>query len=325
MCNILVSMDLSSLYDVQIKTLISFSIRYSYEAALNFVSANTNVEIGGTVLVNREGHSTIAEVDYIEENDGNNTYDVTLLSGDEATINRKDILLAVWSKDDTFKQIKILLNLSRCLLKLADTDTTRGNSSCVGELKSSTIKTRQEKYRLRAVLGSSLALTLCEYHELESSDETSLELTSLMEKARIVRARTFMGLRKLRNATVDIKKVLAQNSTNREADGLLAEIRAMEQHSKTLDKKISKEVCRWVQTATSSSNGAEVMDRMSDSVSDEVDETEREESDFRRKHVKQETGIDVWGLVRSISMEIAGIIAFIIAMFVMYSNENEPK
>lgn len=264
-------------------------------------------------------------MDYIEENDGNITYDVTLLSGDEATVNRKDILLAVWSKDDTFKQIKILLNLSRCLLKLADTDTTRGNSSCVGETSSSstTIKTRQEKYRLRAVLGSSLALTLCEYHELESSDETSLELTSLMEKARIVRARTFMGLRKLRNATVDIKKVLAQNSTNREADGLLAEIRAMEQHSKTLDKKISKEVCRWVQTATSSSNGAEVMDRMSDSVSDEVDETEREESDFRRKHVKPE--IDVWGLVRSISMEIAGIIAFIIAMFVMYSNENGKK
>ena len=323
MCNILVSMDLSSLYDVQIKTLISFSIRYSYEAALNFVSANTNVEIGGTVLVNREGHSTIAEVDYIEENDGNSTYDVTLLSGDEATINRKDILLAVWSKDDTFKQIKILLNLSRCLLKLADTDTTRGNSSCVGELKSSTIKTRQEKYRLRAVLGSSLALTLCEYHELESSNETSLELKSLIEKAGIVRGRAFMGLRKLRNATVDIKKVLAQNSTNLEADGLLAEIKAMEQHSKTLDKKISKEVCRWVQTATSSSNGAEVMDRMSDSVSDEVDETEREESDFRRKHVKPE--IDVWGLVRSISMEIAGIIAFIIAMFVMYSNENEPK
>ena len=266
-------------------------------------------------------------MDYIEENDGNSTYDVTLLSGDEATVNRKDILLAVWSKDDTFKQIKILLNLSRCLLKLADTDTTRGNSSCVGELKSSTIKTRQEKYRLRAVLGSSLALTLCEYHELESSDETSLELTSLMEKVRIVRARTFMCLRKLRNATVDIKKVLAQNSTNREADGLLAEIRAMEQHNKTLDKKISKEVCRWVQTATSSSNGAEVMDRMSDSVSDEVDEnedTQREESDVRRKHVKpEETGIDVWGLVRSISMEIAGIIAFIIAMFVMYTNENE--
>ena len=272
--------------------------------------------------MNREGHSTIAEVDYIEENDGNGTtsYDVTLLpAGDEATIDRKDILLAVWSKDDTFKQIKILLNLSRCLLKLADTDNTRGNSSCVGETNSSTTKTRKDKYRQRAVLGSSLALTLCEYHEPDGSDETTLDL---MGKARIVRGRAFIGMRKLRNATVDIKKVLAQNSTYREADFLLAEIKAIEQHSKSLDKKISKEVCRWVQTATSSSNGAEVMDRMSDSVSEEVDTTQREESDVRRKHVKPvETGIDVWGLVRGISMEIAGIIAFVVAMFVMYPSE----
>ena len=80
-------------------------------------------------------------------------------------------------KDSLFLQVKILLNLCRCLLKLADVDNTRGHAI----------------WAKQAIKGCSIGLTLCEYHATESTDEkTTLELTSLIEKARIVRARSFI-------------------------------------------------------------------------------------------------------------------------------------
>jgi len=236
-----------------------------YEAALHFVSSKVAV-IGGTLVVKKKGHSVIAEVDCVENDEKNNPqYDVTFLSGEEATISQKEILLAVWAKDVTFLQPRILLNLSRCLLKLANVDTTRGNASCVGENMSSAKNSRQERYRLAAVRGVSIAMSLCEYHILESSDDSAEELDSLAEKARIVRSRAFLDLKKIPNATVDAKKVLAKKPENREAQALLADIRAMDAYNKSVDKRLSKEVCRWVQTATNSTKGTEAMDKTDES------------------------------------------------------------
>ena len=256
-----------------------------YEAALHLVS--TKVDIGGTIIVNKEGHAVIAEVDYVDDEESN--YDITLPSGDESTITQKDVLLVVWMKDSSFLQVKILLNLCRCLLKLADVDNTRGH----------TIWAKQ------AIKGCSVALTLCEYHVSESSNEkTTSELTSLIEKTRIVRARAFIRLSKLKNATVDAKKVLAINSTNREAQSLLSEIKVVEAYNKSLDKKISKEVCRWVQTATSSTEGSSAMDRMNDSVSEEpgeetvnksVEENPKSTSSVEEKRFV--TSLEIWGVV----------------------------
>lgn len=239
-----------------------------YEAALHFVSSKFN-EIGGTLVVRRGGHSVIAEVDCVEkDHQKNSQYDVTYLSGEEATIHQKEILLAVWTNDVSFLQTKVLLNLSRCLLKLAEVDATRGNASCAGERRPSSKNSRQERYRLAGVLGCSIAISLCEYRASGSSDDdsTTTELLSLTEKARVIRSRAFLGLRKLTNATVDVKKVLARNSANREAQALLSEIKATEAYKKSVDKKLSKEVCRWVQTATSSSSGAEAMERTGGSI-----------------------------------------------------------
>lgn len=283
-----------------------------YESALHFVSSK--IDIGGTLVVKHKGHSMIAEVDCIENEGKNTRYDITYTSGEEATISQKEILLAIWAQDLSFIQPRILLNLSRCLLKLAIADAgTSGNANCVGE------KNRQERYRLAAVKGCTIAITLCEYHALNNSDDSTAEVHSLIEKARIVRSRAFLDLRKFPNATVDAKKVLANNAANREANKLLNEIKAAELHKKSVDKKLSKEVCKWVQTATNSAKGAEAIERMDDSVSDQ--ETQEIGDDAQAMETTQmET---VWPMiVRGISIEIFGLIMFIVAMWVVYRSSS---
>ncbi|KAL3822992.1 hypothetical protein ACHAXA_008132 [Cyclostephanos tholiformis] len=254
-------------YGDKLLSLFDYTCAISYyEAALNLIS--TKIEVGGTVIVRRKGHCVIAEVDFIENDEaGNKLYDVTFPSGeDDATITRKEILLAVWTKDVLNLQIKILLNLSRCLLKLADVDVSRGNSDLSGKTMSTAKSSRQDRYRQATVLGCSIAISICEHRTSESIDELAFELYSLREKARIVRSRAFLALRKLPNAVVDVKKVLIQNATNREAKVLLSKIKAAEAYAKLTDKRLSKEFCRWVKTATDSSNGAEVLGRVDDLI-----------------------------------------------------------
>lgn len=208
-----------------------------YEAALDSVSSA--YEVGSVLVVRRSGHCVIAEVDCLE----NDTYDVSYLSGNgEESIPRKAIIMALWTKVASFLQAKILLNLSRCLLKLADFVSSRESSvenAC-----------HKDKFRQSAVLACSSAITICEYHSIESTSNSRSELDSLIEKARIVRSRAFLGLKKYPNAIADAKKVNA--TANREAQCILNEIKTAQAYTKSVDKKLSKEVCRWVQSATES-------------------------------------------------------------------------
>lgn len=245
-----------------------------YEAALNCVS--TKFEVGGAVVVHQKGHCVIAEIDSIENVTGNNSiassYDVTFtLSGDEATLSRKDLLLAIWQNDELYIQIKILLNLSRCLLKLADIDSYLSQTSTTTSTTTTTKSNRHDKFRQAAVLGCSIAISICDHNHdynnhqallsqnsaensVASSSSASSDLISLIVKARIVRSRAFMGLRKIPNATIDVKKVLLIDSTNREAQSLLSEIDDVKAYIKLIDKKLSRDVCRWVQKATDNSS-----------------------------------------------------------------------
>ncbi|KAL9186593.1 hypothetical protein ACHAXT_005831 [Thalassiosira profunda] len=280
-----------------------------YEAALSVCS--TKYSTGGALVAKRKGHAVIAEIDCIENDgsDGNAQYDVTFITGEEGTISQKeDVLLALWSKDDAFLQPRILMNLARCLLKLGDVDAKTE---------------RRAKYRLAAVLGCSIALTLCEYHGLETDDTMTIkELGALVEKARILRSRAFLGLRKYPHATIDAKKALAQNSSSREAQKLLKETKIAQSFEKSMDRKLSKEVCRWVQSAALSSEGAEAINCADGtSVSDRGIE-EKEKEDECTTHVYRKR-IDAWKIVRSLSMEIAGLVAFFVAMLVLGRNRGE--
>lgn len=275
-----------------------------YEAALSFISSKSNITIGGTCVARRNGDAVVAEVDCIDDDQ----YDVTFTcqngEEEEATIAPKDILCSVWCKDDdTYLQPRCLLNLSRCLVKLAEFDTTRGNVGCVGQTKHAT---RQEKYRSAAVLGCSITITLCEHlKETTASPDVSL-LDSLIGKARLIRSHAFIGRNMLRHAMVDAKKI----PDDKEAMKLISEIKAKEAHKKLLDKKISKEVCRWVKKATATSEGAAAIERMDEESSVSDSETHLSEAEDRYSFI-------AW-MCKKTFMEIGAVIAFAIAMWIIY-------
>ena len=345
-------------YGDQLMKLHDFTSAISYfEAALGLVSSKCDVVVGGSCVVRKDGHSVVAEVDCVDNDDGdsgncsNATYDVTYIlsdgeQGEEGTISQREIIMAIWSNDNyhstsdekptQFLQIRILLNLSRCLLRLADIDHARGNGSCFGDsiLSSSASignkkknSDRREKYRLAAVLGSSVAITLCEYYATfpgEDSTEVTSMLNILQEKARIVRCRSFIGLQKFPNATIDTKKILHNlNPHNREAQKLQKEIKKIEQHNKNVDKKLSKEVCRWVDKATTSSNGSAAMNGMGNRSSDESvsdSDTEPNCDDEVVEDQPRDDFIGLWSWLpkRKIDVEIFSVISFAVAMWFVY-------
>ena len=225
-------------------------------------------------------------------------------------------------KTDIAFVARILLNLSRSLLKLAELDTGPDTALCIGEKTSSTKYSRQERYRSAAVLGCSISLAELQYHA--QIDNNAAETSALIEKARIVRARAFFGLRKWPNATVDAKKVLALNAASGEAQSLLADIAAVKKHNKVMDKRLSREVSRWVHAATNSSNGAQAMDRMDGLVSGhqpkDVGSSVPDEHATRNK--VDQTWDNQRGRVGRFCIEICSVLVFVVAMWVVYPNET---
>ena len=279
-----------------------------YEAALSIIASKSNVSIGGSCIARRNGDAVIADVDCID----GDQFDVTFISRngeeEEATIPLKDILCSIWDKDDAYLQPRCLLNLSRCLVKLAEFDTTTGNVECHGQTKRAT---RQEKYRSSAVLGCSVTITLCEYLK-ESTASPDIELLdSLILKSRLIRSRSFIGRNMLRHAMVDAKKVASQNPNDKDALKLISQIKAKENHNKLLDRKISKEVCRWVKKATTTSEGAAAMERIDDESSS-VSENDAHLSETDRR------SLFVWMLQKTFMWEIGAVFAVMIAMWVIY-------
>lgn len=221
-----------------------------YEAALHRVSSQ--ISLGCTIVLKCQGHAVLAEVDCMEDD----TLDLTLLSGEEKTIHRRDVILVVWEEDKEMLQVKILLNLSRCLLKLASIDKTAGTVVNANEHKLKQ-HNRQEYYKLASIRGCTAAISLCDHHG-GSSNAIAADLEA---KGRLVRARAFLGLARVPNALVDAKKVSTLNPNSREAEALVREIRAFQSHSKAVDRKLSKAVAKLVHSATTSS-GEEDMEGM---------------------------------------------------------------
>ncbi|KAL7477669.1 hypothetical protein ACHAW6_003471, partial [Cyclotella cf. meneghiniana] len=186
-----------------------------YEAALQHTSPQFHV--GGTLVLRRKGHCVIAELDCIHTDEDPLRYEVTRVlpdgTSEEYVVSSDDVLIAVWDRDEAtrrgqrekskkFLQPRILLNLSRCLLRLAEIDgeaLSLSSSSCSND--------RRISYRKAAVIGTSIAITLCEYHtnNADSDSPAQLLLTSLLEKARILRSRAFLQLGKIPHALADVK------------------------------------------------------------------------------------------------------------------------
>jgi len=167
-------------------------------------------------------------------------YDVTFLDEEgmpyeEECISDKDVILAIWEDDEQrneqhneqqdeqedhedharFLQIRILLNLSRSLLRLASADRTRGSGSCFGDRPSSrsspSPSNRRDKYLSSAIVGCTAAISLCRYHGRRRIRETlSRESTSLEETALLIRAnaRFEMGIDQFPKAMRDARRIV---------------------------------------------------------------------------------------------------------------------
>ena len=207
-----------------------------YEAAL---AVTSSLDLGGTVIINDgTGRTVLAEVDCIDEEEGGTkcTADVTIVdSGDEKTVDAsKDILLCLLENDEDRLQERILLNMSRCLIQLADIDGSTNN-------------TRATKYRKAAVLGCTLALSCASYAGTGSDVNGGIGTES---KARLIRAGAYLDLGKSKHATADAKRVLKADAGNAQAKKLLRNIERRDIQRKRTDKKLAKDVCKWVNTAT---------------------------------------------------------------------------
>jgi hypothetical protein len=198
-----------------------------YEAA---ISKSSTISIGGTIVVQMKGFPKIAEVDCVEDE----SVDVTIVdSGDEATIPKSEILLGILEPDNDKLQERILLNLARCMLHLSEIDSMN-----------------RPRFLKSAVLACSVVVTISPFHVGQERDDTN-ELSANVQTALLLRAKAQGGLSKWPNAMTDAKKLI--KAGNEQGRKLLESFERKKKQRAKMDKKLSKAVCQWVQTATAES------------------------------------------------------------------------
>jgi tetratricopeptide (TPR) repeat protein len=190
-----------------------------YEKSLQ--ASNQQVQMGGTVIFKVKGHAKLADVDCIE----NDCLDVTVRENEqEATIHTSSVLLSVLKEDPDRLQERILLNLARCLLRLAE---ITGSAD------------RRLRYLKSAVLSCTLAL------ELVAHSDGSHKMCLLL------RSQAQLLLSKYSHAASDINLLLRLDPEHKQGQALLRKIERQRIQSKLADKRLVKEMCKWVDAATS--------------------------------------------------------------------------
>ena len=244
-----------------------------YEYAL---SLSSNVQVGSTIVMQLNGYPRLAEIDCIEEEDDDDhddgfdyksqqslSLDITLVdTEEEMTIETSQVLLCIMDeevestgsdteekKKELLLQERILLNLSRCLLQLADYDHPE----------------YRMKYLTSAVLSCTLALTVSTYNHTKATKSSSAAATSALpippngQTALLLRAKAQSKRMKYKHAIADAKRLI-QLGKQQEAAGskvllqqsrkLLKDIEQQQKRQFKTDKSLAKAVCQWVETAT---------------------------------------------------------------------------
>ena len=202
-----------------------------YEAALALTSF---LEIGGNAVLNVGGRPVMAEVDCID----GNAVDLCYPNGEETTKKIGDLLICIPGDcSERYLQVRVLLNLSRCLLRLAEVDNS-GPS------------TRSDHYRKSAVMGCTLAIACFSLVQTEEKDEVEVKACETLEKARLVRASAYVLMGKTKHAAGDLRWVLKQKPNHKEALKLKRDLERKASRMKKVDKKLVKEMSGWVQRAT---------------------------------------------------------------------------
>jgi tetratricopeptide (TPR) repeat protein len=211
-----------------------------YERALELMgSSPQKITIGSVAIVKQKGFFKLVQVDCIDLD----RVDVTHLDVEEReeTLRLSDIMLAIPKRDGKLIQERILLNLARCFLQLAE---------------ATLIPRRRPSYLKAGVRATSFAFAVSEFRSSVSSANFS---SATKPKALLLRSQAQLGLSKFAHARGDAKKALELDPNNKEASKLLRDIEKQQQKMALADKKLAKEVCRWVQTATTESS---VSDRL---------------------------------------------------------------
>eukprot|EP00980_Cylindrotheca_fusiformis_P024241 scaffold11677_cov98-Cylindrotheca_fusiformis.AAC.1 len=242
-----------------------------YEEALR---ASNIPSIGSSVIVKVEGFPKIAEIDCIDdENDDTAdqtstttapTMDITLVeSGIEMTISQ--YLLGILQCDPDRLQERILLNLARCMLQLAD----------LLERK------HRPEYIKAAVLACTLAITVSTFWD-ENNETTTTTPTTTVPTALALRAKAYGFLSKWPHAMADAKRLLRMEDTKQQAQGkkLLESLQKRKQYQVKTDKKLAKAVAKLVHSATSE---IEESSMMVSHQNDETDENHAEEESSSQK------------------------------------------
>jgi hypothetical protein len=204
-----------------------------YEAALALSSI---LQVGSAVIVKLGGHAKVADVDCLDD-DNDNIIEISMADafGEEKVVKESEILLCIlFNDDEDHTQERILLNLVRCLLQLA-------------ELAKQETMTSRPEYLRSAVLAATLALTIAEYHKEKDGTLTNLEQTALL-----LRSQAQAGLAKFHHAVADAKRLLSVVPQHKEGLKRLQSLQGQQQRQKQVDKKLVKSMCQWVKTAASS-------------------------------------------------------------------------
>lgn len=218
-----------------------------YEHALSLTST---LQIGSTVLIKCSGRAVAAEVDCIN-NDAKDssaaTVDLTIMeTGEDKLVPATDIMLCLLESGNNNDRVqeRILLNLTRCLLQLAETATA------------SSAAERRVPYLRSAVLATTLALEAATVFYRNNSNYKGETMSNLEVSALLLRSQAQSNLHKFPHAFSDVKKVLAVHPQHKDASSALQRLEYQKVAAAKLDKRLATGISQWVQTALNDSSAS---------------------------------------------------------------------
>jgi hypothetical protein len=196
-----------------------------YEAGL---AASSALQVGITAIISKKDEFQVAEVDYIE----NGNVDVTVIGSDEEeerTVPDTDVKLCLLSGQEEL-QVRILLNLARCLMQVADLEDSQMSAY----------------YRRSAAIGCSIALAILTHVD----GQKSLQATALL-----LRSKAHASRSKWKLAIADAQLLTQEHTDYKEGRAWSLQLeKQVAQHQKT-NQKLAKSMCAWVQNATATADG----------------------------------------------------------------------
>jgi Skp family chaperone for outer membrane proteins len=194
-----------------------------YEAGL---SASSILQVGSSVLVSDKETIQVAEVDCLEED----CVDVTI-GKVEATMRASNVKLCLCPGQES-RQVRILLNLTRCLMQVADLDGTQMSAY----------------YRRSAATACSMSLAILD--ALEQAEPSLHAMTLLL------RSKAYASRSKWTLAMEDATLLTTHHPDNKEGSKWLSRLESEIARHKKTNQKLAKSMCRWVQTATATTGAA---------------------------------------------------------------------